>query len=67
MCANAALLTGMLRDAWKFTGYVVTDCNAFDAIHSEHHYTESLEATINASYVRDGSHTMNYALITTNI
>jgi hypothetical protein len=28
----------------------VTDCNAFDAIAADHHYTPSLGATIPASY-----------------
>ena len=50
MCANRELLTGKLRGDWQFTGYVVTDCNAFDAIHTDHHFTPSLEATINVSY-----------------
>ena len=28
----------------------MTDCDAFDAIHTQHHYTPSLEATIAASF-----------------
>jgi beta-glucosidase len=50
MCANGKYLNDKLRGEWQFEGYVVTDCNAFDAIHTDHHFTPSLEATINVSY-----------------
>ena len=40
-CANTFLLGDTLRDAWKFTGYVVSDCgaiadiNRFGSAHSD--------------------------------
>ncbi len=41
-CANTFLLQDQLRGAWKFDGYVVSDCDAVDDIFSGHHYTKSL-------------------------
>ena len=41
-CANSALLDDYLRRKWKFTGYVVSDCDAIDEILSEHHYTKDI-------------------------
>jgi beta-glucosidase len=41
-CANSVLLHDYLRGAWKFTGYVVGDCDAVDEILSEHHYTKNI-------------------------
>ena len=45
-CANAFLLKDTLRDAWKFNGYVVSDCDAVTDIFEGHHFTKSqAEAT----------------------
>ena len=41
-CGNRFLLQDQLRDAWKFDGYVVSDCDAVDDIFNGHHYTKSL-------------------------
>jgi len=41
-CANNFLLEGQLRGAWKFKGYVVSDCDAVVDIFSGHHYTKSM-------------------------
>jgi beta-glucosidase len=40
-CANTFLLQDELREAWKFDGYVVSDCDAIDDIFNGHHYTKS--------------------------
>ena len=40
--ANKELLTGLLRDQWKFTGYVVSDCIAIQQVHTTHHFANSL-------------------------
>ena len=37
-CASDLLLQDHLRDAWKFQGYVVSDCGAIDDIWANHHY-----------------------------
>ncbi|MBN2574572.1 MAG: glycoside hydrolase family 3 C-terminal domain-containing protein [Deltaproteobacteria bacterium] len=37
--ANPLLLRDILRDAWGFQGYVVSDCGAVDDIVSNHHFT----------------------------
>lgn len=37
-CANKMLLQEHLRDAWKFDGYVVSDCAAVSDISNGHHY-----------------------------
>jgi beta-glucosidase len=41
-CANSVLLDDYLRRKWRFTGYVVSDCDAIDEILSEHHYTKNI-------------------------
>ena len=38
-CANDFLLLDTLRGAWKFDGYVVSDCDAVVDIYEGHHYT----------------------------
>jgi beta-glucosidase len=40
-CANDFLLLDTLRGAWKFNGYVVSDCDAVVDIYEGHHYTSS--------------------------
>jgi beta-glucosidase len=40
-CANTFLLKDTLRGAWKFNGYVVSDCDAVVDIFEGHHYTKS--------------------------
>ena len=37
-CANQFLLQHTLRGAWKFGGYVVSDCSAVRDIYENHHY-----------------------------
>ena len=41
-CANTFLLEDQLRGAWKFNGYVVSDCDAVVDIFSGHHYTKNM-------------------------
>jgi beta-glucosidase len=40
-CANTFLLKDTLRGAWKFNGYVVSDCDAVVDIFEGHHFTKS--------------------------
>jgi beta-glucosidase len=40
-CANKFLLEDQLRGAWKFQGYVVSDCDAIVDIFNGHHYSRS--------------------------
>ena len=40
-CANTFLLQDTLRGAWKFNGYVVSDCDAIVDIFQGHHFTKS--------------------------
>jgi len=40
-CANTFLLQDQLRGAWKFNGYVVSDCDAIVDIYAGHHFTKS--------------------------
>ncbi len=37
-CASDMLLRDILRDEWKFPGYIVSDCGAIDDIHRRHKY-----------------------------
>ena len=41
-CANTFLLENQLRGAWKFDGYVVSDCDAVTDMFSGHHFTRSM-------------------------
>jgi beta-glucosidase len=41
-CANAFLLEDMLRGAWKFDGYVVSDCDAVFDIQRGHRFTPTM-------------------------
>ncbi len=40
-CANTFLLKDQLRGAWKFNGYVVSDCDAIVDVFTGHHFTKS--------------------------
>jgi len=40
-CANTFLLEDKLRSAWKFNGYVVSDCDAIVDIYDGHRFTKS--------------------------
>jgi len=42
-CANARLLTDILRGEWGFDGVVVSDCGAITDIHANHHYAATPE------------------------
>ena len=41
-CANTMLLRDHLRNAWKFDGYVVSDCAAVADISTGHHYAPDM-------------------------
>ena len=41
-CANTMLLRDHLRDAWKFDGYVVSDCAAVADVNTGHHYAPDM-------------------------
>ena len=41
-CANVFLLEDQLRGAWKFDGYVVSDCDAVADIERGHHFTQTM-------------------------
>jgi beta-glucosidase len=41
-CANSFLLEDQLRGAWKFDGYVVSDCDAIADIERGHHFTRTM-------------------------
>ena len=45
-CADPALLKGMLRGEWNFTGIVVSDCWAVDNIYSNHRFVSSYEEAV---------------------
>jgi beta-glucosidase len=45
-CANQALLGGFLRGAWKFDGYVVSDCGVLDDIWKGHKFAADLPSAI---------------------
>jgi beta-glucosidase len=40
-CASPTLLQDILRDAWGFEGYVVSDCGAIRDIHAHHQVVET--------------------------
>jgi beta-glucosidase len=55
-CANSYLLQKTLREAWKFPGYVTSDCGAVGDITSGHHFTPDNEYG-SAAAVRAGTDT----------
>ena len=48
-CANTFLLKDQLRGAWKFNGYVVSDCDAIVDIFNGHHFTKSMPEAVAAA------------------
>ncbi len=53
-CANTFLLKDNLRTAWKFPGYVVSDCGAVGDIYKGHHFASSM-AEASAKAVKAGT------------
>ena len=65
-CANPFLLGDTLRDAWKFNGYVVSDCGAIADINRNHKFVPTLEESAAVSLKRGtdldcGADTQAYA------
>ena len=53
-CANKMLLQDHLRNAWHFSGYVVSDCAAVADVNTGHHYAADM-AHAAASAVKAGT------------
>jgi beta-glucosidase len=51
-CANKFLLQDTLRDAWKFNGYVVSDCGAIGDINANHKFVPSIQDSAAVSLKR---------------
>jgi beta-glucosidase len=49
--ANPLLLKDILREAWGFKGFVVSDCDAVADIYSPHHWADSLARAAGAALV----------------
>jgi beta-glucosidase len=65
-CANTFLLGDTLRGAWKFNGYVVSDCGAIADINRNHKFVPTLEESAAVSLKRGtdldcGADTQAYA------
>ena len=52
-CANNFLLQDQLRGAWKFNGYVVSDCDAIVDMYEGHHFVKS-QAEAAAAAIKTG-------------
>ncbi len=48
-CASDDLLEDILRGAWAFDGYVVSDCDAVRDIHANHHFAPDPAAAVAAA------------------
>jgi len=48
-CANKVLLNEHLRDAWKFQGYVVSDCAAIEDVSAHHQFKPTQEEGVATS------------------
>jgi beta-glucosidase len=48
-CANHALLDEYLRGAWKFGGYVVSDCGAIEDVSAHHRFKPTMEEGVAAA------------------
>jgi len=53
-CASDLLLKNVLRGAWGFRGYVVSDCDAVSDIYRTHHFTQTAAAA-SALAVKSGT------------
>ncbi|KAI3996271.1 hypothetical protein MKX01_026739 [Papaver californicum] len=42
-CADADLLSGVIRGEWKLNGYIVSDCDSVEVLYKNQHYTKSPE------------------------
>jgi beta-glucosidase len=51
-CANTFLLQDTLRGAWKFNGYVVSDCGAIADINRNHKFVPTIEESAAVSLKR---------------
>jgi beta-glucosidase len=51
-CANSFLLQDSLRQAWKFQGYVVSDCAAITDIYNNHKYVKTIDEAAAVSMKR---------------
>lgn len=61
-CADGKLMNGLLRDQWRWTGFVVSDYDAWAQIRDTHHYCDTYEcaaaAGINAGMDQEGGGTV---------
>jgi beta-glucosidase len=48
-CVNKVLLDDYLRGAWKFSGYVVSDCGAVEDVSAHHHFRPTMEEGVAAA------------------
>jgi beta-glucosidase len=48
-CANHTLLDEYLRGAWRFGGYVVSDCGAIEDVSAHHHFKPTMEEGVAAA------------------
>ncbi|WP_298578378.1 glycoside hydrolase family 3 C-terminal domain-containing protein [uncultured Luteimonas sp.] len=48
-CASELLLKDILRDAWSFKGYVVSDCDAVTDIRKHHHFAPDAASAVAAA------------------
>ena len=65
-CASTFLLGDTLRNAWKFNGYVVSDCGAIQDINRNHKFVKNIEDSAAVSLKRGtdldcGADTQGYA------
>nr|TKR79459.1 beta-glucosidase family protein [Populus alba] len=42
-CADADLLSGVIRGEWNLNGYIVTDCDSIDVFYNSQNYTKTPE------------------------
>ena len=65
-CANRGLLTTVLREQWNFSGFVVSDYDAWAGIQKDQKYTETMvdaaAAGINAGLDQEGGNGESFAI-----
>ncbi|XP_031121321.1 beta-xylosidase/alpha-L-arabinofuranosidase 2-like [Ipomoea triloba] len=45
VCGDYSILAGVIRGQWKLNGYIVTDCDSFNAMYNYQHLTKTPEET----------------------